>query len=342
MLRFVVAGMLVLTGLVSVPSARAAVTVDTSASYVLVNQNSGKALDVTHDDSATTTTDESKVDGAKVMQWTRDDRLSQQWQFVDSGSGYYRLKNRNSGKVLDVPSFSTTDGTVLDQWSDTNGTNVQFSFSESSGGLVRLINNNSGKAVSVKDSSTTDGADVVQSTNSDGTNQRWLLVPMNTVDTSTWYTLVNQYSGKALDVADKDPNDDDAKVTHTDDAAKATQWARDDTSSQQWKFVDAGGGYYRLKNRYSGKVLDVPGASTTDGTVLDQSSDSGANNQQFSLKVSSGGVVRLINRNSGKSVAGSTSSLVNGTQVVQSTDSSSAKQQQWLLVPANTIDTGIW
>ena len=71
----------------------AAATVDTSAWYVLVNRNSGKALDVYN--LATN-------DGARITQWTRNDGNQQQWQFVDSGGGYYRLKSRLSGKVLDV------------------------------------------------------------------------------------------------------------------------------------------------------------------------------------------------------------------------------------------------
>lgn len=51
-----------------------AATVDTSAWYVLVNRNSGKAIDVFN--FATN-------DGARIAQWTRTDAANQQWQFVD-------------------------------------------------------------------------------------------------------------------------------------------------------------------------------------------------------------------------------------------------------------------
>ncbi|GAA4962765.1 hypothetical protein GCM10023238_32540 [Streptomyces heliomycini] len=54
-----------------------AATVDPNASYVLVNRNSGKALDVYN-----MATD----DGARITQWTRNDQNQQQWQFVDSGN----------------------------------------------------------------------------------------------------------------------------------------------------------------------------------------------------------------------------------------------------------------
>ncbi|MFV2085795.1 RICIN domain-containing protein, partial [Micromonospora sp. LOL_021] len=68
-------------------TAASAATVDTSAWYVLLNRNSGKALDVYN--LATN-------DGARITQWSRNDGNQQQWQFVDSGGGYYRLKSRLS------------------------------------------------------------------------------------------------------------------------------------------------------------------------------------------------------------------------------------------------------
>ncbi|MDG9703896.1 RICIN domain-containing protein [Streptomyces sp. DH37] len=50
-----------------------------------------------------------------------------------------------------------------------------------------------------------------------------------------------------------------------DDAGQPADAQR--RSNQQWRFVDPGDGFYRLKTRQSGKLLDVAGASTTDGAV---------------------------------------------------------------------------
>ncbi len=154
----------------------AAATVDTSAWYVLVNRNSGKALDVYN--LATS-------DGARITQWTRNNGNQQQWQFVDSGGGYYRLKSRHSGKVLDVHNFSTADGGAIVQWTDNNTTNQQFRLADSDGGHVRLINRNSGKAVEIQGGSTADGANVVQYRDWNGANQQWQLVRVGTTPTTT-------------------------------------------------------------------------------------------------------------------------------------------------------------
>ncbi|MCG5468088.1 family 43 glycosylhydrolase [Micromonospora sp. LAH09] len=149
------------------PTAASAATVDTNAYYVLVNRNSGKALDLYA--SATN-------DGARISQWTRNNGVNQQWQFVDSGGGYYRIKSRHSGKVLDVSGFSTADGAAIVQWADLNGTNQQFRLADSDGGFVRLINRNSNKAAEVQGASTADGGNVVQYADWGGTNQQWQLV----------------------------------------------------------------------------------------------------------------------------------------------------------------------
>ncbi len=140
--------------------------IDTSAWYVLVNRNSGKALDVYN--LATN-------DGARITQWSRNDQAQQQWQFVDSGGGYYRLRSRHSGKVLDVHNWSTADGGAIVQWSDNNAANQQWRAADSGSGNFRLINRNSGKALEVQGASTADGANIVQYSDWGGTNQQWQL-----------------------------------------------------------------------------------------------------------------------------------------------------------------------
>ncbi|QCB92720.1 non-reducing end alpha-L-arabinofuranosidase family hydrolase [Cellulomonas shaoxiangyii] len=152
--------------LATAPAASAA-TVDPSASYVLVNRGSGKALDVYN---------LSTADGARITQWTRNDGAQQQWQFVDSGDGYYRIKSRLSGKVLDVYNWSTADGAAIVQYTDRNQTNQQFRLQDAAGGYVTLVSRQSGKAVEVQGASTADGANIVQYTSWGGNNQQWQLV----------------------------------------------------------------------------------------------------------------------------------------------------------------------
>ncbi|MFF1613282.1 PQQ-dependent sugar dehydrogenase [Amycolatopsis sp. NPDC058278] len=167
-LRAVCTVVLVGVGVVLPAPVASAATVDTDASYVLVNRNSGKALDVSG--SATS-------EGARITQRTRDDRPSQQWQFVDSGGGRYRIKSRQSAMVLGFP--STADRAGLVQGTDAGRAGQQFRLADSAGGDMRLLNRASGKAVDVLGSSTADGARVVQLPDSGGASQRWQLIKLN-------------------------------------------------------------------------------------------------------------------------------------------------------------------
>ncbi|WP_086838586.1 non-reducing end alpha-L-arabinofuranosidase family hydrolase [Amycolatopsis kentuckyensis] len=158
----VVAGLLTMT-----PVSASAATVDTTAWYVLVNRNSGKALDVNG---------ASTADGANLVQWTRTNATNQQFQFVDAGGGYYKLRARHSGKLADVLGASTADGANVVQWTDNGGTNQQFSLADSGSGYVRLVNRTSAKVVEVQGAATGDGASVVQYSDWNGSNQQWQLV----------------------------------------------------------------------------------------------------------------------------------------------------------------------
>ncbi|MFI5833349.1 RICIN domain-containing protein [Micromonospora sp. NPDC051300] len=164
----------VLVGLVPAPASAA--TVDTSAWYVLVNRNSGKALDLYN---------QATNDGARITQWARNDGAWQQWQFVDSGGGYYRVRSRHSGKVLDVTGASTANGAAVVQWTDHGGTNQQFRLADSDGGYVRLVNRNSNKVMEVQNASTADGGNIVQYDDWNGANQQWQLVRVDGGGTPT-------------------------------------------------------------------------------------------------------------------------------------------------------------
>ena len=145
-----------------------AATVNTAAWYVFVNRHSGKAMDVYN--LATNA-------GAGIAQFSRNDGNWQQWQFVDAGSGWYKIKSRHSGLFLEMPNAG--DGTQLIQNTD-NGTNrQQFTLKDSAGGDVRFINRHTGKALDLWEWSTADGGIISQYQDLDGANQQWQLISLS-------------------------------------------------------------------------------------------------------------------------------------------------------------------
>jgi pectate lyase len=141
-----------------------------------------------------------------------------------------------------------------------------------------------------------------------------------TVDTGATYVFVNRHSGKAMDVFN----------WATNDGAPINQFTRNDSAVQQWRFVDAGGGYYQVRSVHSGKVLELPNAN--DGVQLVQNAAASGNTRQhFRLADSSGGYVRFISRHSNKALDLWNWSTADGAMISQFQDVG-GNNQQWQLV----------
>ncbi|QFU89876.1 RICIN domain-containing protein [Amycolatopsis sp. YIM 10] len=132
--------------------------------YRLVAAHSGKTLDVS---GASTSA------GAVVQQWSAHGGPNQQFDFLDSGGGHYRIRARHSGLVLQVA--NTASGADITQQPDTGAASQQWRLADQGGGEVSLVNQQSGLAMDVWTASTADGARVSQWTPSGGANQRFQL-----------------------------------------------------------------------------------------------------------------------------------------------------------------------
>ncbi|TDB80604.1 RICIN domain-containing protein [Micromonospora sp. KC721] len=141
------------------------------------------------------------------------------------------------------------------------------------------------------------------------------------IDPSAYYQVVARHSGKAIEVAGQSGAD----------GATVQQWARSDRTSQQFQFVDAGGGYYKLRARHSGKVVGVAGGSTANGADVVQNTDNGGASQQFRVVDTTNGYVKLVNRNSGRALDVWERSTADGARISQYTDNGGTNQQ-WQLV----------
>ncbi len=125
--------------------------ITSGATYVLVNPNSNKALDVY---SAST------ADGAALDIWDINGTVAQKWTVTSNGDGTYSLVNPNSNKALEVYHSATADGSVVDIW-DKNGTGAQkWTINSNSDGTYTLVNPESNKALDVYSASTADGGKI--------------------------------------------------------------------------------------------------------------------------------------------------------------------------------------
>ena len=119
--------------------------------YRLVNRNSGRALAIAG--GATT-------DGASVVQLASGGA----WTANTTPGGAYTLSYTASGKLLDVPGFSTTLGQQLDQWTANGGSNQQWYLQPTSDGYFTIVSVYNGLAADDYNWNTSDGAAVAQYT----------------------------------------------------------------------------------------------------------------------------------------------------------------------------------
>jgi alpha-L-fucosidase 2 len=132
--------------------------------YRLVAQHSGKRADISGG---------STTAGALLRQWPATTGQNQQFDFLDSGGAYYRIRARHSGLVLQVASSSS--GADINQQPDTNAASQQWQVSDQGGGVVSIVNRQSGLAMDVWNASTADGARVSQWAPTAAANQRFQL-----------------------------------------------------------------------------------------------------------------------------------------------------------------------
>ena len=70
------------------------------------------------------------------------------------------------------------------------------------------------------------------------------------------FYIIKAPNGKVLEVKD----------FNTENGAAIQLWSYAGHPWQQWQFVDAGGGRWRIQNRFTGKVIDLALGGVVEGT----------------------------------------------------------------------------
>lgn len=140
-------------------------------------------------------------------------------------SAYYKIVNKNSGKVMDVKGVYLDDSTSVIQYADNGGANQQWQFVDMGRGIYKIKNHNSGKMLEIQGESTSDGAQAIQYHDTEwrGVNQEWKLIDAG----GGYYSIVNINSDKVLDV----------KGESTSNSASIIQYTGCGSSNQLWKLV---------------------------------------------------------------------------------------------------------
>lgn len=139
---------------------------------------------------------------------------------VTGKNGTYSLKNRNSGKYMDLTGGNTADGTAIIQWNGNGGNNQQFTLTDVGDGAYRINSVASGKAIDVYGASTNNASKVIQWTYGNGLNQHYILLAAD----NGYYKLKAAHSGRILEVYGGGTNAGDALSQYDDNNQTHGHW----------------------------------------------------------------------------------------------------------------------
>ena len=111
-----------------------------------------------------------------------------------------------------------------------------------------------------------------------------------TVLTEGKFYTISAANGKVIEVADYNI-DNGAKIQLMDNAN--FEW-------QQWNFVAAGDGVYRIQNRFTGKMMDLDMGGVSDGTRVHQWEGAQASSQLWVVEPTNDGHVKIKSNLAGK------------------------------------------
>jgi hypothetical protein len=265
----------------------------------------------------------STIDGAKLVEWTGEGGLSEQFRLKNVGGAYYSIASLKSGKVLEVPGGTAADLTPLQQRTSDDSAAQQWSFKPIRNGYYQIINRASGKMMDTAYANTANGTPIIQYYSNGSAAQLWKLIPIG-IKSGTTYTLTAKISNKVMEVA----------AYATNDGAGIVQWAYAGGPNQQFKVIDAGNGYYRMENVNSGKVVEVPGGAATDSLQLQQRTWDGSAKQLWTFRPMGNGDYGIISKATGKSIDVYMGSTANNQAVTQYPFNGNAAQL-WKLTPLN-------
>jgi len=139
------------------------------------------------------------------------------------------------------------------------------------------------------------------------------------------YIIQAAHSGKVLDVYG----------AKTANGSAIVQWPQTNGANQQFRFINAGNGYFSIQSVHSGKMVDVSGASRANGARLIIWPANGQDNQKFRLQSAGGGYYFIIAKHSNKVVDVSGVSVANGTPI-QQWQYTGGNNQRFRLIPVGT------
>jgi regulation of enolase protein 1 (concanavalin A-like superfamily) len=270
------------------------------------------------------------------------DSAIQHWLLTNLGNNIVTLENADTNQNLDVVGSSTLPGAIVQDWPADGGTNQEWKVVSVGNNAYELVSVNSGLALDVIDGSTAPGAGVDQAIYTGVGTQQWVFtvpsqVVIPTLIPNGTYEITSTASGLALE---------NPSFSQWQDGVQQNIGIVTDSAIQNWVLTNLGNNIVTLQNVDTNQLLEVAGASTQSGAVVDDWPSNGGTNQQWQVVLAGVNTFALLNVNSGLALDVSGGSPTPGTPMDQAAYASLGSQQ-WVFTPPSqvvlpSLPTGWW
>ena len=268
--------------------------------------------------------------GAGTELWDCLRGPKQVWELIKKDRGYL-LQNLSSNQCLDI------NGSSVIQNPCSEHLNQRWEFLENPNGTFQLRNIGSGQFATAADNGTANATLVVQYTNTNAVNQQWRIIDPSHVEWTKQMTLGTirlrgLQSGRCFQVAGLWDKPNEGALA---DLAGTEIWDCTGGNKMVWELIDLGDRKYALKNKMSGKCLDVRWGETHNGNPLIQYTCHFNGAQQFVFSPGPNNTVGVVSVLTGKTLDVYDNRTANGSAVVQ-WDGNGGANQHWAVEQLTT------
>lgn len=273
----------------------------------------------------------ASANGTNIQLYTSNNSDAQKWKITyNSDTDDYNIINALSKKALDVNAAGVKDGTNIQLW-DSNKTCAQrWKIVRTSGNVVKLISSCSTKVIDINSGSMADGANI-QIWEDNGTDaQKWKLVPVEVLPDGLYSIASSISDKKMIDIA--------GGARSAKDGTNIQIWDKNDTPAQRWYIERGSDGYYTIRSKQTGKVLDIRSGEVKNGANIQAWTSNGTCAQKWqALKVGSN--YTFISACSYKVIDLASANTRSGGNI-NTYSANNTAAQKWHLIPIEIVEDG--
>jgi GH25 family lysozyme M1 (1,4-beta-N-acetylmuramidase) len=261
----------------------------------------------------------SDANNLPLQIWSANRTVAQQYRLTQQSDGSYEIRSIVSNKVFDVPGANPSSGAIVEQ-NEANGSKAQRWFLRDAGKGAMYIQSALGNWVlGLKDFNTFNGTKLQLMTPTLNKSEQFIFSTVSNVPQGHLRISSVLNDNVVFDIPGG------AKYNY----AALSLYSWNFTDAQKFDFQEIGNAIYQISNIRSGKVIDLPGANTSNGTRLQQFDANGTCSQHWAIRESVSGQYSFYSSCAADSAMDVPGGQATNSQYVQLFQGNSTDAQRW-------------